>query len=262
MNEAACGLLLGLVAGDRIGGPGQMALCLAESLQEKLCFDQHDIGLHYLQWWKHDGYDSGPTAAAVFRLVSAGEKYADAAEIVHNKSGGMTAGCNPLHRNTVLAMSQQIKTEYLSAVAKEETRLTHFHNIAGEASSSACLLSRYLLEGDSWNVALEKVSGESSIEIQDALKKSSRGEISSAGYAPHVLAAAIFFVNHGVSFDDALQKSIEFAGSANYCPVLVGSLAGTRWGASSISDRWLTEVRNLGRIKEVSLALANGWQLA
>jgi hypothetical protein len=37
---------------------------------------------------------------------------------------------------------------------------------------------------------------------------------------------------------EVLQKSIEFAGPANYCPVLVGSLAGARWGASSISDRW------------------------
>jgi ADP-ribosyl-[dinitrogen reductase] hydrolase len=236
-----------------------MALCLAESLKEKLCFDTHDIGLHYLHWWKNDGYDSGPTAAAVFRLVSAGEKYVDAAEIVHNKSGEMTAGCNPLHRNTVLAMSKRIKTEHLSAVAKEETRLTHFHNIAGETSSSACLLGRYLIEGDSWEVSLEKVSSESSIEIQDTLKKSTQGEISSDGYAPHVLAAAIFFVNNGISFDDTLQKSIEFAGPSNYCPVLVGSLAGARWGASSISDRWLTDVRNLREIKEVSLALASEW---
>ena len=74
-----------------------------------------------------------------------------------------------------------------------------------------------------------------------------------------MLAAAIFFVHNGVSFDDALQKSIEFAGPENYCPVLVGSLAGARWGASSISDRWLTDVRNIGRIKEVSFALASEW---
>ncbi len=66
MNENAYGLLLGLVSGDRIGGPGQIALQLAESLQEKRCFDQHDIGSRYLQWWKNDGYDSGPTVAEVF----------------------------------------------------------------------------------------------------------------------------------------------------------------------------------------------------
>jgi len=259
MNENAYGLLLGLVSGDRIGGPGQIALQLAESLQEKRYFDQHDIGFRYLQWWKNDGYDSGPTVAEVFNLVSTGKEYQDAVETVHRKSEGMTAGCNPLHRNTVLAMSKQIRTETLAEAAKADARLTHFHKLAGEASSTACLLSRYLIEGVSWNVALKRIRSEGSIEIQEALNKSNRGEIHPDGYAPHVLAAAVYFVDNGVSFDDTLQKSIEFAGPSNYCPVLVGSLAGARWGASSISEIWLTEVRNLGRIKNVSATLANDW---
>lgn len=260
MNEHVNGLLLGLVAGDKIGGPGQMALNLAESLQDVCNFDKQDIGLRYLHWWKEDGYDSGPIAANVFRLVNSGEIFEDAAAIIDEYSDGMTAGCNPVHRNTVLAMSKKIPNENLSDCAKEETRLTHRHNLAGEVASTACLLSRYLIEGISWNESLAKVTSESSIEIQNAFNKSSGGEIYPDGYAPHVLSAAIYFVNNGLNFDDALQNSIEFASADNYCPVLVGSLAGARWGASSIDGKkWLTDVKNIERIKNVSQELSNQW---
>ena len=47
------------------------------------------------------------------------------------------------------------------------------------------------------------------------------------GFAPDVLRTALYFVENSRDFNSALDPSLTFAGSANYCPVIVGALAGT-----------------------------------
>jgi hypothetical protein len=46
------GVLVGLAAGDRIGGPIRPALRLAESLAETCRFDAADLRGRYLAWWR------------------------------------------------------------------------------------------------------------------------------------------------------------------------------------------------------------------
>src|SRR4051794_21690552 len=46
------GVLVGLAAGDRIGGPIRMALRLAESLLHCGGFDPADTLDRYLRWWR------------------------------------------------------------------------------------------------------------------------------------------------------------------------------------------------------------------
>jgi hypothetical protein len=64
------GVLLGLAAGDRNGGPIRMACELAASLEGLGRFDPEDIGARYLVWWRREGFDTGPVAAGVFDLVA------------------------------------------------------------------------------------------------------------------------------------------------------------------------------------------------
>ena len=63
-------------------------------------------------------------------------------------------------------------------------------------------------------------------------------------------------------FDAALTRSLAFAGPANYCPVLVGPLAGARWGVSAIAPRHLDHPRLHAVRDEVESAaslLAASW---
>ena len=99
------GVLLGLAAGDRNGGPIRMAVRLAESLSDRRQFDPEDILSRYLAWWRDGAFDTGPTTAAVLSLVDGGMDGIEAVKRVHNESGGMTAGCNPAHRCAPLAMA-------------------------------------------------------------------------------------------------------------------------------------------------------------
>ncbi len=59
-------------------------------------------------------------------------------------------------------------------------------------------------------------------------------DLSDGGYAPDVLVAALWFLMKNLTFEDALKQSKEFAGVANYCPVLVGSIGGAMYGYNEI----------------------------
>ncbi len=70
------GILLGLAAGDRNGGPIRMALLLAESLAALKRFDREDVLRRYLDWWHREGFDTGPIVAEVLDRIRAGRSSA------------------------------------------------------------------------------------------------------------------------------------------------------------------------------------------
>jgi ADP-ribosylglycohydrolase len=85
------------------------------------------------------------------------------------------------------------------------------------------------------------------------------GPGNNGGFAPDVLRAALHFVDTSGNFAEALERSLAFAGAANYCPVLVGAIGGGRWGASTIPPSSLAHVDILPRVRTSAEALAAGW---
>ena len=71
--------------------------------------------------------------------------------------------------------------------------------------------------------------------------------------------AAVYFIGTSACFPEALERSLSFAGPANYCPVLVGAVGGARWGASAIPQQSLAHVDILPRVKATAEALAADW---
>jgi ADP-ribosylglycohydrolase len=243
------GVLVGLAAGDRIGGPIRMALRLAESLVETGRFDAADVLGRYLAWWRQGAFDTGPVSARTLALVAAGMPVEEATAQVHRESGGMTAGCNPAHRSPPLAMLAAVADDDLAGCALAEARLTHHDPLSGEVAAAATGLCRALVRGDGWGVAMRQVGGFASPE----------GPGSNGGFAPDVLRAALRFVGTSARFAEALDRSLAFAGPSNYCPVLVGAVAGARWGASAVPPPALAHDEILPRVRAVADALAAGW---
>lgn len=258
-GERVAGVLLGLAAGDSIGGPAQMAVRLAESLSDNQYFNVDDIGSRYLAWWREGAFDTGPTTAAVLRLVASGRTFQEAAWQVDAETRGLTAGCNPAHRATPLAMLFVLSDEELANSAKVEAALTHRHPLAGDVSAAAVILCRALIRGYSWAEAIKMSKVGRQEETQAALGGQSLTSLKRDGFAPHVLAAAVYFVANNPDFDTMLHQALEFAGPPNYCPVLAGSLGGARWGASSIHSDWLRGNDLTPRVQKVADNLAGTW---
>jgi ADP-ribosyl-[dinitrogen reductase] hydrolase len=259
-TDRQAGVLFGLAAGDRIGGPLSMALTLAECLADRGGFDPEAIGRRYFEWWKSDGFDSGPTSAMVFSKVAAGSSIETASHEVHVLTKGMTAGCNPAHRAAPLAMALNILDEDLADAAMAEARLTHLHPLAGDVSAAVVRLCRSLIRGTEWPEALHFASIGRLPETRRALDRKVPFDGVPGGFAPEVLAGAVRYVDRADSFSKALGQALAEDPGSNYVPVLVGSIGGARWGRSVISEESISMHRSeIGRIEsavERLLALA------
>jgi ADP-ribosylglycohydrolase len=253
------GTLVGLAAGDRIGGPTGMALQLAASMLEQGGFDRADIRARYLTWWKDGGFDTGTTAARVFSLAAGGNSIEEAAALVDWERGGKTAGCNPAHRIAPLAMCSSIPDSDLAGYAGAEAALTHRHPLAGDVAAAVAVLTRNLIRGLPWPEAIESAASGRRTETRTALLERSPSELSTDGFAPHVLAAACQFVDVAGDFASALEASLRFAGAANFSPVLVGAIGGARWGIEAIPSGPPTDPGTTREVRTVAGRLGAAW---
>ena len=227
VQDRCQGVLIGLAAGDQIGGPIRMAVRLAESLIACDAFDPAAILNRYLAWWREGAFDTGPVSDKAFALIAAGMSVHEATAQVHQEFGGKTAGCNPAHRSPPLSMLASIADEDLAACAMTEAALTHFDPVAGQVAASVNKICRALIRGADWDIALRHsgIVGEPG---------------NNGGFAPDVLQAALYFVGTSSGFSEAMERSLVFAGPSNYCPVLVGAIGGACWGASALAAGWAT----------------------
>ena len=253
------GCLLGLAAGDRNGGPVRMALRLSRSLTERACFDAEDISQCYLDWWRNDAFDTGPTFASVYTRVDKGMPVAEAVLESHEECHGETAGCNPAHRCPPLALAGFLSDGQLESALIAEAQLSHLHQLAGEGSAFVGLLCRNLIQGESFIKALELAGRNRANAIKRSAAAFDQDSLKAGGYTPEAIAAGLYFVKTSSSFSEALQKALAFAGPANYCPVITGAVAGARWGQSSISSEQLTHCDLLMDVEAAANTLTATW---
>jgi ADP-ribosyl-[dinitrogen reductase] hydrolase len=253
------GAVLGLLAGDKIGGPSRMALELAESLIGSGRYDAADVIGCYKAWYDKEGFDTGQIAEMVFRrmnTLSNNSAVMDADEYV----GGLTAGCNPVHRALPLALVSFVDESELIEIADAEARLTHRHPMAGAVSGTYLKIVRELIAGSAssvFDIALEA----SPADLRQYLNDQWGCAPSRGGYAPDVLHAALHFTNTAASFEEALESAVGFAGPTNYCPVLVGAIAGARFGCQAINTRNISHCcrSHLERAEKIGHQLARTW---
>jgi ADP-ribosylglycohydrolase len=204
-----------------------------------------------------------------------------------------SAGVNPAHRNVVLSLANIASVEsipQLAAAAAAEAQLTHLHPSSVWTSVTVNVLCRHIVQQgaalrhavDQTVVFLEERArdggvGEADVqailEIRELLSLAMRytppnydsiSWLHRGGYSPKVLGTALFFVASTKSFQDALEQSLAFAGSENYCPVLVGAIAGALYGADSIPAHalqhpMLTSVL-LESVRKQMMAAASTWE--
>ncbi|TNE43659.1 MAG: hypothetical protein EP343_33115 [Deltaproteobacteria bacterium] len=258
--DRAYGTLLGLCAGDHNGGPIRMAVRMAEEIVALQTYDIGKVAEAYLRWWQDGAFDTGPTTATVLRKLEEGVPLDRAAAQAHREAGGKSAGCGPAHRVSPIAAASFVPLERVERFAFLESAITHWEPLAGEVAVAVAMLARLLITGQEWDEARREASFGRHFKIEQALQVQEGDKLHADGFGPHVLQAAVHFLNTHNTFSDALQASIEFAGPANYCPVLVGTLGGARWGASAISDAMQEHANDiLPRVDAVAKTLAEGW---
>ncbi len=207
-------ILEGIKEGDQIGGPFELAKIFTESFKINNGFNEKDLRKRYLNWWRSNAFDTGPTYASVFSKIDKGMDPKLAVRKVHEEFGFNTAGCGPAHRATPLAGMLNIKTDQLIYLAKKEAKITHYDEDAGNGSAIVIMLCRYLLEGQSYYDAQNLVSNEK--DLKDSWIKLQNAELKPDGYIYNVIFSALYFIKH----EKTLADAIKFSGKANYCSII------------------------------------------
>ena len=211
-----CELILqGISDGDTIGGPFAMASLVAKTLSNDP-FDMDALDQAYMDYYESGSFDSGPTFEKVHELMANGYTRNDAVEETHKLFNRSSAGCNPMHRFIVVA-GLGVEYAHLDILARKDAELTHFDPFAGLCSGILVRIVRRLLEGQGLELAHKKVSS----ELEHREREKLMVKISNSGVASDVLSTALYFAE---DVDNGLVRALEFAGSNNYCPPIVGVL--------------------------------------
>jgi len=200
--------------GDQIGGPYELAKIFSKSLEFNNGFEESDLRNRYLKWWRGDAFDTGPTYASVFTKINKGMDAKLAVKKVHEDFGFNTAGCGPAHRAIPLAGFTNISTHELVSLARQEAKITHYHDDAGNGSAIVILICRYLLEGNSYQDAQKLIL--KNVELRESWTKITKASLNPDGYIFNVIHSALHFIDNNKSLEDTFK----FAGKANYCPII------------------------------------------
>ena len=184
-------ILKNIKLGDIIGGPYQLAKIISKSLELNKNFNEDDLRRRYLDWWKDEAFDTGPTYASVLTKINKGMEHNLAVKKVHEEFGFNTAGCGPAHRATPLAGSYNIPTNQLINIARREAKITHFDDDAGNGSAIVIMLCRYLLEGKSLRDAENLIASDN--DLKTSWLKLQKAKLKPDGYIYNVIFSALYF---------------------------------------------------------------------
>jgi hypothetical protein len=281
------GILLGVAVGDKNHGPIHMALLLAESLHEKRKFEGQDVFDRFVDWYRKRDFgadDTGLIGKLVFQaaILDPNKDYSDIVKEVDLELEGQTAGVNGVHRSVALSMCKFISGEDLESLCHQQVKLTH----ASQIAQDNCFIMNYILR--------RLIFGE---EIDDIIKSLLKRKwddrtgralksyfqdqddrtnlLPSGGFSPDTMMTTLSFVRkytRGVDFKtiepdkakklftDCLTHSFKFAGTANYCPVLVGPIVGCLVGASNIDPIMYQHCLSTKRVLKVCDDIVEEWK--
>ncbi|WP_048815682.1 ADP-ribosylglycohydrolase family protein [Methanosalsum zhilinae] len=286
METRYLGSLLGLATGDALGAPVEskppgnfdpildmtgggsfnlnpgewtddtsQALCLAESLIEKMGFDQEDQLERYLKWYR-EGYLSstgkcfgiGPTTSRSLELF---EKERFSVAPVHD--GMPTNGS--LMRLAPVPLAFAEDPQKAIELSGKSSKTTHNSRIAIDACrymgalitgallgvrKEALLSSCYYPLREYWQK--NPLCNEIRVIASGSFKIKEPPQIKGTMYVVNSLEAAMWAFYRSRSFEQGCLMAVNLGEDADTTGAIFGQLAGAYYGAGSIPERWLSRL--------------------
>jgi hypothetical protein len=275
------GAMLGHALANHIQASTYLAIEISQRLRSLKRFDPSDVMSHYLHLHHTLEYQMGEVTKLVYEelrgeikskkdklslseFVFPVERIYAASKNAHEKLKGLSAGCNPAQRSYPLALCPYIEDEKLFQISCEEARLTHQSPQAGQVSGIINLICRRLIIGDEWNVAVkyafDNAPPELSRDIREIQQRYAHDSVlNKAGpaFAPNALHTTLYCITNNESYESALSYAYET--ERDFCPTLVGLLAGVRWGVpqSVISNSHSDQIKIL---QDLAKYFAEKWK--
>jgi ADP-ribosyl-[dinitrogen reductase] hydrolase len=130
----------------------------------------------------------------------------------------------------------------VDAVSRAASALTHYDPRCRDVCVVFNRVISALVDGDDAGTALDSAQvpvHEAVADARDGVRRRDPATLSNSGFVVHTLAAGL---HHGLTAPDAetaVTDAVSMGGDADTLGAVAGAVAGARFGASSLPDRWL-----------------------
>ena len=237
----------------------EQALCIARSLVERGEFDPADVAERFVAWYDTGPFDIGGMTRRSLDRLKRGDAWDEAGQYVWEQSReGRNAGNGSVMRCAPLAVPYATDWDRLGEVSRQSSQITHADPRCTEGCAVLNLTVAGLLEDADAPLqdALDYVGGDAPGELVAALEPLVRGDtpaaLETSGYVVHSLQTAIHDGLFAESAEEAIVTAVNRGGDADTIGAIAGAVAGARFGASQLPDRWVSTVREAEEIEELT----------
>jgi len=237
----------------------EMALCIARSLAERGGFDPADAADRFLDWYYTGPFDIGLMTVDALRQLDAGEPWEDAGRVVwEHRSEGKNAGNGSVMRGAPLAVAYAADPDSLVAASKQSSAITHYDPRCQYGCAVLNLTIAGVCRGAQSPLqdALETVGEDAPEDLVTALVPVTTGEVPgtlrTSGYVVHTLQTALHDGLGAESVEKAIVTAVNRGGDTDTIGAIAGAVAGARFGASGLPDRWLAAIDETDEIERLA----------
>ncbi|PHQ41071.1 MULTISPECIES: ADP-ribosylglycohydrolase family protein [Halorubrum] len=240
----------------------EQALCIARSLVEQQAFDPADIASRFVDWYDSNPFDIGRMTMKSLSRLKHGDDWSEAGQHVWETSPeGQNAGNGSVMRCPPLAIPYATDWERLVTVSRQSSQITH----ADPRCTYGCAVLNLTLAGLLDDVdtplqdALNYVDASAPDELTAALRPLARGDqpdlLETSGYVIHSLQTALHDGLHTTDAEEAIVTAVNRGGDTDTIGAITGAIAGARFGASQLPDRWLTAIDEVDELEALAMDL-------
>jgi len=239
------------------------ALCIARSLTECGGFDPADIADRFAAWYDSDPFDIGNMTRQSIRALKQGRAWDEAGQQVWESSPeGSNAGNGSVMRCPPLAIAYRDDPDRLVEVSRQSSLITH----ADPRCTYGCAMLNLAIAGFLRDEAtplvstLDHVGSEAPDELVSALAQmadgNELGSLSTSGYVVDSLQTALHDALAADTAEDAIVTAVNRGGDADTIGAIAGAVAGARFGAQDVPERWLSTIDEREELTRLAERLA------
>ncbi|WP_226479807.1 ADP-ribosylglycohydrolase family protein [Natrinema amylolyticum] len=241
----------------------ELATILARSLLACDGFDRDDFAARLVDWYESGPFGIGGTTTEALRRIADGTPPLEAAEAARAaKSPGRKATNGSVMRCAPLAIAYADDREALERVSCESSRVTHADPRCVHGCAALNLTIAAVLEGDErpLETALAALSDDAPPELVDRLEPIPENvdpdSLVPENDAVETLRTALYHALTASDLETAVVGAVNEGGDADTIGAVAGAVAGARFGAGALPERWLTNVAGRAERRELADRLA------
>lgn len=237
----------------------EQALCIARSLVEHQTFDPADIAERFVAWYDSEPFDIGRMTMRSLSRLKHGDTWDEAGQHVWEQSReGQNAGNGSVMRCPPLAIPYANDWDQLVEVSRQSSQITHADPRCTDGCAILNLTVAGLLDDADTPLqdALDYVNADAPDELVTALRPLARGDspdtLETSGYVVHSLQTALHDGLVVDSAEEAIVTAVNRGGDTDTIGAIAGAVAGARFGASQLPDRWLSAIDEVDELETLA----------